>query len=254
MNQLLFAAGRALTPAWVRERLTPMASLIRGPLTYKQDGLATIHNCDFLQDPRFRQAYALGEATGSWGGVDIQWRAFIVCWAAERGLLLEGDFVECGVNRGGFARTVIDYCGFDKRPRKFYLVDTFSGLLEKYISPEEAAEGVRAGGYEECYDAVKATFAPFQNVVIVRGEVPEILPEVPARKVAFLSIDMNCAAPEVAAAGYFWDKLSPGAVMVLDDYGWPGRLAQKRALDQFAADKGTQVLSLPTGQGLLFKP
>ena len=31
---------------------------------------------------------------------------------------------------------------------------------------------------------------------------------------------MNCAAPELAAAEFFWDRLTTGAVVVLDDYGW----------------------------------
>ena len=34
------------------------------PLSYKQDGLATAHNCDFMKDERFMRAYHQGEATG----------------------------------------------------------------------------------------------------------------------------------------------------------------------------------------------
>ena len=65
---------------------------------------------------------------------------------------------------------------------------------------------------------------------------------------------MNCAAPEIAAAEFFWDKLLSGAVMILDDYGgWRRYLAQKAAFDKFAAERGGQVLCLPTGQGMLFK-
>jgi hypothetical protein len=65
---------------------------------------------------------------------------------------------------------------------------------------------------------------------------------------------MNCAAPEIAAAEYFWDKLVPGAVIVLDDYGWKIHYEQKEKFDRFAARKGVRVLALPTGQGLIFKP
>jgi hypothetical protein len=39
-------------------------------------------------------------------------------------------------------------------------------------------------------------------------------------QVAYLSIDMNNATPEIAAANYFWDKLQPGAPILLDDYGF----------------------------------
>ena len=225
-----------------------------GPLTYNEDGLATTHNCDFLQDRRFQDAYSIGKGTGSWGSSDVHWRAYVICWAASRGLSLDGDFVECGVNRGGYARAVIAYTGFEKLPRKFYLLDTFSGLVEKYISDEERTLGRSAGGYEECYEAVCRTFEPFHNVSIVRGAVPDTLTHVKSERVAFLSIDMNCAPPEVAAAEFFWDRLSSGAVMVFDDYGFSGHIVQKRATDTFAASRGVQVLALPTGQGVIIKP
>ena len=65
---------------------------------------------------------------------------------------------------------------------------------------------------------------------------------------------MNCVQPEVAAMEYFWPKLVAGGVVILDDYGFSGHEAQKRAADQFAASVGARILSLPTGQGLLIKP
>jgi hypothetical protein len=226
---------------------------VAGPLTYNQDGLATVHNCDFVRDARFAKAYAKGKSTGSWGSVDLQWRAFVACWAADKARHLEGDFVECGVNRGGLARTVIDYVDFPTLGKKFYLLDTFCGLVQQYVSEAEKQRGIEAGGYEECYDAVKETFAGF-NVEIIRGTVPDTLPQVKAEKVSYLSIDMNCALPEIAAADFFWNKLVSGAVMVLDDYGWTAHYEQKLAFDRFAVDKAVQVLSLPTGQGLIIKP
>ena len=77
----------------------------------------------------------------------------------------------------------------------------------------------------------------------------------PSGRVCYLSIDMNCVGPEIAAAEFFWDRLVSGAVVLLDDYGagvW--HLAQKRAFDEFARRKGVEILSLPTCQGLLIKP
>jgi len=88
----------------------------------------------------------------------------------------------------------------------------------------------------------------------VQGIIPGTLSQVTAEKVSYLSIDMNCVAPEIAAAEFFWDKLVSGAVMVLDDYGFELHEPQKRAFDAFAEKRGVQVLSMPTGQGLIFKP
>jgi hypothetical protein len=65
---------------------------------------------------------------------------------------------------------------------------------------------------------------------------------------------MNVMIPELAAIEHFWDKLVPGAAVILDDYGWLAYVKQKHALDQFTAGKGVKILTLPTGQGLLLKP
>jgi|ERR1700752_172783 len=228
--------------------------LVEGPLNYNADGLAVNNNCDFLSDERFVRAYECGRRTGSWGDADVRWRAYVACWAANQVRNLSGDFVECGVNRGGLSRTVIDYVDFPSLPKKFYLLDTFQGLSSDCISEAERARGVEPGGYEECYEGVVETFKRF-NVEIIRGVVPHTLETVKTEQVCYLSIDMNCAAPEIAAAEFFWDKLVSGAVIVLDDYGRGDRYyEQKSAFDRFASEKSVQVLLLPTGQGLIFKP
>ncbi len=229
---------------------------VQGPLTYNEDGLATVNNCDFLRDPRFMEAYRLAEETGSWKGVDIRWRAYVVCWAADKASRLEGDFVECGVNRGGYSRAVMHFVDFPKLDKTFYLLDTFHGLESKYLSEgerEAGAEEFYKRRYSECYEAVCKTFAGFR-AVIVRGAVPETLPQVKATKVCYLSIDMNCTIPEIAAAEYFWDKLVPGAIMVLDDFGGVTNPHQRIAFNRFARQRGVMILGLPTGQGLIFKP
>ncbi|WP_051309255.1 TylF/MycF/NovP-related O-methyltransferase [Desulfogranum japonicum] len=228
---------------------------IYGKVTYNEDGFATTHNSDFKNDAQFSAAYAAGKATGSWTFGDLRWRAYIVCWAAERGAKLEGDFVECGVNRGGYALAVIKYINFEMLKKKFYLLDTYKGVVEQQITPEEKAAGVRAGEYEDCYEAVTRTFSSYgEQVKIIKGIVPDTLQQVDAEKIAFLSIDMNTRDPEIAAAKYFWHRLVSGAVIVLDDYGWRKHIEQKKAFDDFAKERGTSVLVLPTGQGLIFKP
>jgi len=240
---------------WFLKQIGSHWEFIPGPFTYNQDGLATVHNCDFLNDPHFQEAYRLGEQTGSWKGGQPLWRAYVMCWAADKASRLEGDFVECGVNRGGYSRTVMHFVDFPKLGKTFYLLDTFRGLEDKLISDAERKRGIAqlyGDYYQECYDAVCKTFEGLP-AVIVRGVVPQTLPRVNAAKVCYLSIDMNCAAPEIAAAEYFWDKLVPGAIIVLDDYGWEAHYEQKVAFDRFATQKGVMVLGLPTGQGLIFK-
>jgi O-methyltransferase len=224
------------------------------PPRYNQDGLATDHSSDFMTAPRFAAAYAAGKATGAWGGNDIHWRAHVACWAAARGAALEGDFVECGVDRGGLAMTVLHYADLPRLNKRFWLLDTFQGLAETHISAEERRLGVKAGGFQECYQQVKQNFAAYPFVEIIRGTVPETLPLARAERVAYLSIDMNCAGPEIAAVEYFWDKLTPGAAVLLDDYGWAGHEVQRRAFDDLARRLRVPLLAMPTGQGLILRP
>ncbi|MFO1081941.1 MAG: TylF/MycF/NovP-related O-methyltransferase [Reyranellaceae bacterium] len=236
------------------------AGLIEGPgtpITFNADGLATVHSAEFLDEPRFAEAVRLGMATATiFSNVRIEWRLFVACWAASHARNLAGDFVECGVNTGVLSRAVIHYVDFAAMPdRQFYLLDTYRGLVPELLSEEELAAGRGDNRhYPDCYDQVCRTFAPFPNVRIVRGAVPSTLAEIRSDRIAYVSIDMNCVAPEIAAGEFLWPRLVPGAVIVLDDYGWRPFILQKRAWDAFAQERGVKVLALPTGQGLLIKP
>ena len=221
--------------------------------SYCEDGLATVHSCGFVDDPLFSAAYAKGVATGSWDG--IRWRAHVYTWLASQAFRLDGDFVECGVNRGGYARMVFEYLPFARSSKRFYLLDTFNGFSLDLLSKEEIARGIPdVYNYGECFADVRRTFADFPNAILVRGRIPNTLADVPTRKVAFLSIDMNCAAPEIAAAEFFWDKIVSGGLILLDDYGHPRHIEQKIAFDEFAERHGVKILHLPTEQGLMMRP
>jgi O-methyltransferase len=109
--------------------------------------------------------------------------------------------------------------------------------------------------YSECFEDVKKTFAQYANVQIIRGTVPMTLPQVESNRIAYLSTDMNCAEPEIAAAEFFWGKIIAGGVLVLDDYCYsePYRL-QYKPFNDFAKTRNVEVIALPIGQGLVFKP
>ena len=225
--------------------------------TFVADGMATLHRSDFLHDPRFARAYQAGLATGHRFGenLHIEWRVYVACWAAEHALRVGGDFVECGVNTGILSRAVIEYTAFGERTdRLFWLLDTFNGIPVETALPEE--HDLVAGMntlYDDCLARVEETFAPYENVRIVPGLVPASLAAVTSERIAFLSLDMNNVQPEMAALDFFWQRLVPGGVVVLDDYGFHGHELQREGMDALAAELGTTILALPTGQGLLFK-
>jgi hypothetical protein len=136
-----------------------------------------------------------------------------------------GDLIECGVNRGVQSSAIMSYLNWNETHgnRRFFLMDTFCGLVPDLLSPQEKALGrfeMFKDDYPECYETTKKNFEEFENVFLVRGAIPGTLSQVDASQIAYLHIDMNCAAPEVAALRHFWDRLADGAVVVLDDYAW----------------------------------
>ena len=46
---------------------------------------------------------------------------------------------------------------------------------------------------------VRANFSEWPKAIIVQGAVPDVLPTLDIDVLAFLHLDMNCAAPERAA-------------------------------------------------------
>jgi hypothetical protein len=222
---------------------------------YDQDGLTTRLNHDFIADPQFARAYQAGKSTGRM--YPGPWRFHVAMWAAWQGARLDGDFVECGVNTGSLSKAVLEFVDWAKLNKHLHLFDTWTGLDEQQLTEEEIKLG--SLHWRESYDRdvftqVQKNFEHAPRVHFYRGAVPQTLSMASIERIAYLSIDMNCMAPEIAAAEAFWDRMSPGAVMLLDDYGFNGpHLVQKRAFDEFAARRERRVLSLPTGQGIIIR-
>lgn len=222
--------------------------------TYFGDVFATRANADWLREDQFKTAYGALEAV-SQHGVDVRWRSHVLMTSAVRANNLKGDFVECGVERGGSATGVINYIGRKAfGNRKFYLFDTFEGLDADLVLEDEAQQFQRSQDkYPNVYDDVVESFKDYDFVNIVRGSVPSTLTHFEPGPVAYLHIDMNAAQPECAAVEFFWPYLEPGAPVLFDDYGFPRFEAQKRELDKLADKLGVAITTLPTGQGMMWK-
>jgi len=228
-------------------------------LKYSTDGLHTFHNCDFIQHPRFQQAYQYGLLNAR-PGISVEWRVHVALWAATQCAHLEGDFIECGVHTGILSGAIMTWLNFERMSdKKYYLLDTFKGIPLEQISSAEFNIGVahmnrKYDFGDKTYLDVKEKFKKWENCKIIRGKVPDTLVQVASENFSYVSIDMNVSSAEIAAAEFLWPKLVPGAIMLLDDYGWDNHIQQKIAFDEFALRHGVQILSLPTGQAILMKP
>src|SRR5579871_4923302 len=235
---------------------------IMGVKAYCEDNLLTVQNHEFIEEPRFARAFARGIQAGGTEYNFLRWRAHVLLWAAASASKLPGDFVECGVNKGFMSSAVMNYLDWNSLDKKFYLLDTFQGLDVSQVSEAEKAAGyiqrnkdsLANGHYVSGVEEVKRNFSEWKNAVIVQGSIPDSLSAVPSKQIAYIHMDLNCSPPEVAALEALWDRLVPGAYIVHDDYAQVAHKISKDAMDQFAARKGLQFVSLPTGQGLLIKP
>jgi Macrocin-O-methyltransferase (TylF) len=241
-------------------RLERVSASPGGAAVFSEDGLTTDHVHEFVRDPQFVRAYARGVAAA---GEDyrIRWRTHIALWAATAAAHLPGDFVECGVNRGFLSSAIMESLDWDSLGKLFFLLDTFDGVDVSILPSRERAQAERSneqffmtGFYVRGVDSVRENFSEWANVRIVVGSVPASLPEVDAERVAYLHLDMNSSTPEIAALEHFWPKLSEGAVVLLDDYAFPGTDAQRIAMDAFARTHRVAIACLPTGQGMMLKP
>ena len=220
---------------------------------YAQDNLIGLQRtAGFRSDPMFRTAFDAHARTDQ--EESLMWRLHTLTWAAENCLDVPGDFVECGVWHGFSFAVITEYLRFETVRKQLYLYDTFRGIPEA-LNSEHRSNEIYKQETENDQDAivkrVREVFARFPNVEVVQGIVPDTFDAACPDAISFLHLDMNSAASEIAALEHLYDRLSPGAIIVLDDYGWTGYAAQKQAEDAFFAARGQRVLELPTGQGLV---
>jgi O-methyltransferase len=217
------------------------------------EGLATWEkSLPFLEDERFielAQKHADLLPVPNW-----HWNLQTVLWAVRQAKSVEGDFVELGVFRGHTTIFAAEYLEFENWDRRWYLYDTFEGIPADQMDADWEHRNERAYNSETySFDEVRERFAAFPNIEVIQGRVPDILAEVSPPKIAFLHVDLNNSTAEIQALEALFDRVSPGGVIVFDDYGWTAARAQHDAEARWFAERGLQVLALPTGQGLFVK-
>lgn len=165
-----------------------------------------------------------------------------------------GDFVECGVWKGGslmlIAYTLLE---LNTTNKKIYLYDTFQGMTEpidedyyitnKNIFAKKYWEQSQKKDYNEwCYasiDEVKNnmlyTKYPENNIVYVKGKVEETIPKIIPSKIALLRLDTDWYESTKHELNHLYPILSKNGVLIIDDYGyWAGA---KRAVDEYFFDE-----------------
>ena len=138
---------------------------------------------------------------------------------------IDGDFVECGVWRGGccmlMALTQLKY-GSMADKRKIYLYDTFYGMTNPGKKDPWYAhlfKGMGAVSAEEVKRNMRTTGYPEQNVVFVHGDVLETIPakEIPG-KISLLRLDTDFYESTKHEMEQLFPLIVRGGVLIIDDY------------------------------------
>lgn len=160
--------------------------------------------------------------------------------AVEAGV--PGDFVECGVWRGGnsiAAKLTFEHYGSDK---KVWSLDTFAGMTapsehdSTAFSPEPAADRHRTGqagshnewcfaSLEDVRDNFERAGVDLSGVRFVRGDVLETLkvPDNIPSEICTLRLDTDFYESTKAELENLYPRLSVGGVLLVDDFGhWQG--------------------------------
>jgi O-methyltransferase len=205
--------------------------------------------------PIFQPWLGYGDFVGAFDGVKERTlvsadRCYLLWKFAQHARQLPGDFIECGVFRGGTAlllsRTL------QSAGNKLWLFDSFEGLSD---ASQEKGDFYQRGNFNETsFEGVSELLKPFsQTVELRKGWIPATFTGLEHLKFSLAHVDVDIYEPALACCEFIYPRLVPGGVMVFDDYGYPACRGERNAVDKFFADKRQPVISLPSGQALVIK-
>jgi hypothetical protein len=176
---------------------------------------------------------------------------------------IPGDIVECGVWRGGsmqaVARTLIEA---GDTARRLHLYDTFEGMPpptdrdrrhDGRFAVELLATNARDSGVwavatlDDVKEAMRETGYPQENIHYHQGRVEETIPAVMPDQVSILRLDTDWYESTRHELEHLYPRLTPGGVLLLDDYGWWE--GARQAVDEWLAESGIPLLLLRMASG-----
>lgn len=175
-----------------------------------------------------------------------------------------GDVVECGVWRGGSVHVVartLDAEGV--HDRDIHLFDTFEGMTEPTEEDVQIRDGRTASelletstktkwiwaiaSLEDVQEGLRTLPYPYERFHFVQGPVEETVPDQAPEQIALLRLDTDWYASTKHELDHLYDRLVPGGVLIIDDYGsWQGA---RKATDEFLASLDDPPLMLRAGTG-----
>jgi len=166
---------------------------------------------------------------------------------------IPGHVVECGVFKGmsllTFTKLIEVLCPADSLKRVIGF-DTFEGFvgLDEKDGPPNAQRGKVPGGWnaQEFFPALERLIEISQRdsmvprvkrVELVKGDAAKTIPEYvqrnPGIRISLLHLDMDVYEPTMAALKHLYPLVSPGGIVLLDEYGMDGFPGESAAFDEY---------------------
>ncbi len=172
---------------------------------------------------------------------------------------IKGSMVECGAWRGGsMMAAALVLQRHHRRDIDLYLYDTFEGMpppdSNDFDSRGKAAS-TQLAETPRNRDSTLWAYAPLEDVRgnlartgyddsrlhFIKGKVEDTLPaQAPDGPIALLRLDTDWYASTKHELEHLYPKLTPGGVLILDDYGW--WKGSKQAYDEYAKENGVRIL------------
>lgn len=180
---------------------------------------------------------------------------------------LPGDFVECGVWRGGSSQAAARaFAACGDTSRHLYLFDTYEGMpepteedvrhdgksaaemLAAKARPKSGARDVWAyASIEDVQDGMSRLDYPADKVHLIKGDVALTIPGEAPEQISILRLDTDWYQSTKHELDHLYDRLVPGGVLILDDYGW--WQGARQAVDEWLAATGEPILMNRLGEG-----
>jgi hypothetical protein len=187
--------------------------------------------------------------------------AMYALWRAAQYVVdaqIPGDFVECGVFKGGSTAMAAEAFKFaGDTTRKFYLYDTFEGMTEPTArdvdfsgrTPQQHLQTLNAGRMSEMTNSpldevrknVLSTGVAAERFEFIKGKVEETIPAaLPPGPIAILRLDTDWYESTKHEMVHLFPRLATGGVLIVDDYGfWRG---SREACDEYFREQQVKML------------
>jgi predicted O-methyltransferase YrrM len=173
------------------------------------------------------------------------YKLYILKSLLEQCLLLPGDLFEAGTASGGSSLFMLDTLRKHGVHKRLWTLDTFEGY--QGVDPKRDGSHHRDGDLRcaSAEEVGKLLDAPGADVKVVAGRIPATLAQVTADALAFAHIDVNLADPTYHATRFCIERLTPGGIILFDDYNWPLTYGARHAIDKACRETGQHVVAIP---------